>query len=104
MAYLDVDLGKLLVTHIDGVPLALASKLLPARTRLSYPLQAHIHLHAKLQSDYADAAGGSAQTNRHQGKQGEAVQWRITGYCGKPCGYRQETGVDASQDRMGRLI
>ena len=63
MAYIDVDLGKLLVTHIDGVPLALASKLLPARTRLSYPLQAHIHLHAKLQSDYADAAGGSIATS-----------------------------------------
>jgi hypothetical protein len=62
MAYVDVDLGKLLVTHIDGVPLALASKLLPARTRLSYPLQAHIHLHAKMQSDYADAAGESATT------------------------------------------
>lgn len=59
MSYVDVDLGKLLVTHIDGVPLALASKLLPTRTRLSYALQAHIHLHAKLQSDYADAAGDS---------------------------------------------
>jgi hypothetical protein len=63
MAYVDVDLGKLLVTHIDGVPLALASKLLPARTRLNYGLQAHIHLHVKLQSSYADAAGGSAGTN-----------------------------------------
>ena len=63
MATVDVDLGKLLVTHIDGVPLALASKLLPVRTRLNYGLQAHIHLHAKLQSNYADAAGGSAPTN-----------------------------------------
>jgi hypothetical protein len=62
MAYVDVDLGKLLVTHIDGVPLALASKLLPTRTRLNYGLQAHIYLHAKLQSDYADAAGGAAST------------------------------------------
>lgn len=57
MAYVDVDLGKLLVTHIDGIPLPLASKLLPGRTRLNYSLQAHIHLHAKLQIDYADAAG-----------------------------------------------
>ena len=63
IAYVDVDLGKLLVTHIDGVPLALASKLLPTRTRLNYALQAHIHLHAKLQSDYADAAGGSASND-----------------------------------------
>jgi hypothetical protein len=62
MAYVDVDLGKLLVTHIDGVPLALASKLLPTRTHFNYGLQAHIHLHAKLQSDYADAAGDEAPT------------------------------------------
>ena len=59
MAYVDVDLGKLLVTHIDGIPLPLASKLLPARTRLNYSLQAHIHLHAKLQAGYADAAGSA---------------------------------------------
>ncbi|MEP6388342.1 MAG: hypothetical protein ABJ056_00295 [Halioglobus sp.] len=63
MSYVDVDLGKLLVTHIDGVPLALASKLLPTRTRLSYALQAHIHVHAKLQSDYADAAGDSGSNS-----------------------------------------
>ncbi|MEP4485982.1 MAG: hypothetical protein ABJ013_10160 [Halioglobus sp.] len=63
MSYVDVDLGKLLVTHIDGVPLSLASKLLPTRTRLSYALQAHIHVHAKLQSDYADAAGDSGSNS-----------------------------------------
>jgi hypothetical protein len=57
MACVDIDMGKLLITHIDGVPLALASKLLPPRTWLSYALQVHIHLHAKLQSGYADAAG-----------------------------------------------
>lgn len=53
MAHIDADLGKLLVSHIDGIPLALASKLLPLRTRLNYGIQAHIHLHAKLQSNYA---------------------------------------------------
>ncbi|MEH6585540.1 MAG: hypothetical protein V7720_03225 [Halioglobus sp.] len=63
MAYVDANLGKLLVTHIDGVPLALASKLLPTRTRLNYALQMHIHLHAKLQSDYADSASSSASIN-----------------------------------------
>lgn len=60
MAHVDVELGKLLVTHIDGIPLPLASKLLPTRTRLNYALQAHIHLHAKLQTNYADAAAEGA--------------------------------------------
>ncbi|HCX88856.1 MAG TPA: hypothetical protein DG761_12625 [Gammaproteobacteria bacterium] len=56
MAHVDINLGKLLVTHIDGIPLDLASKLLPQRTRLSMGLQTHVHLHAKLQSSYSDIA------------------------------------------------
>lgn len=58
MAYTDVELSKLMISHIDGVPLPLASKLLPARTRLNYSLLTHIHLHSKMQQQHADAAGG----------------------------------------------
>ncbi|MFX9058351.1 hypothetical protein ABTN75_21435, partial [Acinetobacter baumannii] len=32
---------------IDGVPLKLASKLLPGRTKLDFGLLTHVHLHAK---------------------------------------------------------
>lgn len=46
MAYKDQRLGKLLQTHIDGIPLDLAVKLLPTRARLSPTLQVHIYLHA----------------------------------------------------------
>ncbi len=38
MAHVDVRLGQLLRLHIDGIPLDLASRLLPARTRFSIPL------------------------------------------------------------------
>ena len=54
MAYKDVRLGKLLSTHIDGIPLDLASSLLPARTRLKINLASHIHLHAKFQTHFED--------------------------------------------------
>jgi hypothetical protein len=57
MAYTDIELSKLLLSHIDGIPLPLASKLLPARTRLNYSLLTHIHLHARMQRQHADAAG-----------------------------------------------
>jgi ribosomal protein L11 methylase PrmA len=57
MAQTDVELSKLMISHIDGVPLPLASKLLPARTRLNYSLMTHIHLHSKMQQQHADAAG-----------------------------------------------
>lgn len=47
MSAVDVRLGQLARTHIDGVPLDLASRLLPARTWLRLRLFLHIHVHAR---------------------------------------------------------
>ncbi|MFT4614550.1 MAG: ribosomal protein L11 methylase PrmA [Bacteroidia bacterium] len=57
MAHTDIELSKLLISHIDGIPLPLASKLLPFKTRLNYSLATHIHLHARMQLQHSDAAG-----------------------------------------------
>jgi hypothetical protein len=50
MAYRDVRFGQLSRTYIDGVPLDLAARLLPRRTRLKGGLLAHIHTQARIQS------------------------------------------------------
>ncbi|HEY3416548.1 MAG TPA: methyltransferase domain-containing protein [Armatimonadota bacterium] len=47
MAYRDPRLNKLLAVHLDGIPLDLASKLLPLRSYFSPSLLAHLHLHAR---------------------------------------------------------
>jgi ribosomal protein L11 methylase PrmA len=52
MALVDVRLSALLRTHIDGVPLDLASRLLPWRSRLSPGLLMHLHLHAAAQKKH----------------------------------------------------
>ena len=49
MAYRDVRLGLLMRPMPGGIPLDLASALLPARTRLSTGIATHIHLHARAQ-------------------------------------------------------
>ncbi len=54
MSYTDVRLNQLLRIYIDGIPLALASTLLPTRTKLKPSLLMHIHLHAKSQKVFAD--------------------------------------------------
>jgi hypothetical protein len=54
MSYRDVRLGQLSRVHLDGVPLDLASPLLPFRTRFSFSLLSNIHLHARSQTHYAD--------------------------------------------------
>jgi len=53
MSKKDIRLIQLLRIYIDGVPLDLASKLLPLGTRFSFPLLTHIHLHAASQQRYA---------------------------------------------------
>ena len=60
MACRDVRLGQLLRVHIDGVPLDLASRLLPASTRFRFGLLTHIHLHARSQARHANDAADSA--------------------------------------------
>jgi hypothetical protein len=56
MALRDIRLGLLLRSYIDGVPLDLASRLLPRRTKLNFSLLSHIHLHASAQKRYADTS------------------------------------------------
>lgn len=68
MAYCDVRLSQLLRIYLDGVPLDLASRLLPRRTYLRGPLLMHLHLHARAQQRYADARETAAPARRQMGQ------------------------------------
>jgi hypothetical protein len=54
MAHTDIRLNQLLRVYIDGVPLDLASQLLPFRSRLDFGLLTHLHFHARLQKQSAN--------------------------------------------------
>jgi len=54
MSYKDIRLNQLFRIYIDGIPLDLASSLLPFLTYLRFSLLSHIHLHAKSQKYFAD--------------------------------------------------
>ncbi|MEE2962013.1 MAG: SAM-dependent methyltransferase [Myxococcota bacterium] len=56
MSRVDIRLGQLLRVHIDGIPLDLASSLLPAMSKWNLSLGLHIHMHAKSQQKYAGEA------------------------------------------------
>ena len=68
MAHTDVRLSQLLRVYIDGVPLDLAARLLPGRTRYSLGLGTHIHLHARSQKRYADKPITKEQSARKMSK------------------------------------
>lgn len=53
MARRDVRLGQLSRVHLDGIPLDLASSLLPRRSWFRLGLAAHLHLHARSESSFA---------------------------------------------------
>lgn len=64
MAYKDIRLSQLLRIYIDGIPLDLASSLLPARTRLNFGTLTHLHLHAAAQRRFAGASTQAASASR----------------------------------------
>ncbi len=54
-SYIDPRLLRLLSVHLDGIPLDLASKMLPPKSKLNVGAAVHIHMHAK-----ATQSSGSA--------------------------------------------
>jgi len=54
--YRDQRLNLISRLFIDGIPLDIAAKLLPLRTKLRFGILTHIHLHARSQKQYADKA------------------------------------------------
>jgi len=68
MSRVDVRLQQLLRIHLDGIPLDLASSLLPRATWLQPGLLTHIHLHGAAQKKYEGEAvrrsSGQGQVSR----------------------------------------
>jgi ribosomal protein L11 methylase PrmA len=95
-AKVDGRLARLLRQHIDGIPLDLASTLLPARSWLSPAMVMHIHLHAQsiakhaatdTQAEASGARSKAAKVSRlgldglisHLTGAVESLQWRPKG-------------------------
>ena len=66
MAHRDIRCGLLLRPYIDGIPLDLAARLLPVRTRFDLGLASHVHAHARAQRRYADRTPSPRRAGRIQ--------------------------------------
>jgi len=91
MAKRDVRLNQLLRVYIDGIPLDLASQLLPASTRLNFGLSAHIHLHASFQRKHASSAEKASSRRAGMSQQGlegliDSLRAAITSLSWNPSG------------------
>lgn len=64
MAKRDAGFNAVMAEYLDGIPLELASKLLPWKSRFSPGLLFHIHLHAKMQRRHQDGRAAAEKTKR----------------------------------------
>lgn len=64
MAKKDARLGRLSQDFIDGIPLDLASALLPAASKFSPALYLHIHMHASMRAKHADARAAAEKVKK----------------------------------------
>lgn len=70
MSHVDIRLARLLERFLDGIPLDLASHLLPRRTWIRPSLGLHLHLHARSIRRYSDATRERVERSRKLGPKG----------------------------------
>src|SRR5271157_6582775 len=96
MSLTDIRLGQLCRTNLDGIPLDLATRLLPWRSRVRFGLSLHLHLHGLVQHS-------DAQT-RESGSPGRFQPVRDAGAHGEPRVHRERALLEAGSVDLGRLL
>jgi len=113
MSTVDARLNLGLRDHIDGIPLDLASKLVPWKTRLNFGLFLHLHVHTKAQTKLAEPQTGSQ--NRTISKVSllglvDSLRSAINGLRWNPTGttwsdyYSNTNYTDAAMEEKKRLV
>jgi hypothetical protein len=120
MAYTDHRLGRILRTFIDGLPLDLASRMLPRKTRFKLGLMTHLHLQAKAEASLSSESGRASKERVHKvSKRGllgilDSLKGVVNGLRWKPAGttwadYYSETnysdeGRDDKHEQVARMV
>jgi len=113
MSLLDHRLGQLCRTNIDGVPLDLAARLLPWRSRLRWGLALHVHLHSTFQRAHSgpteSKSGGRVSLLARLGLI-DSLQATVRGLRWRPPGrgwatyYQDNTYSSDEIELKGRLV
>ena len=112
MATRDIRCSRLLRGGIDGIPLDLAARLLPGRSRLRLGLGAHLHLHARSMRQHADASGSGRKARLSLSRQSaliESLRSTVSGLRWEPEGtewadYADHTSYDDGATRSKEAI
>ncbi|MAO08494.1 MAG: nodulation protein NoeA [Alteromonas sp.] len=78
--YHGTEIFKMMLTHIDGIPVKLISSLLPRKTKLSSTLYTNIHLLAKMESKHSEDYNGETKTAKLSKKAQSNILESLFGY------------------------
>jgi hypothetical protein len=109
IAHRDARCGLMLRDFIDGIPLELAARLLPGRTRLNLGLASHLHVHAGAQRRAASAGpatDGDRPPTRRISETGQralldSLRRTVEGLRWKPSGHWAEYATATSYSDAG---
>src|SRR5262249_34154111 len=115
MSRMDVRLRELLRTNIDGIPLDLASRLLPRNTWLHAGLFTHIHLHGAAQQRYGGQPVKGSDSPGRMGRTAllgliDSLEGAVRKQTWKPAGttwaeyYSQTNYSDQAMEGKRRLV
>jgi len=114
MSYRDPRVSQLLRANLDGIPLDLASGLMPTRSKFRFSLLSHIHLQARSLEKYEKKSAqietvGRFSENAFRGLieslQGAVERLRLRGKKTEWADYYEETNYDkAAFDRKRELV
>jgi len=103
ISMVDIRLNRMTATYLDGIPVEIASKLLPFRSRLNMSLLIHIVAHASTQRRYADKKLDASVTSRRFTKTSllgllESLEGVIRGMQWSPKGTQWEDYYDEDKN------
>jgi ribosomal protein L11 methylase PrmA len=109
ISYRDARCGLMLRDFIDGIPLELAVRLLPGRTRFNFGLASHLHVHAGAQRRAATAApatDGDRPAPRRVSETGQralldSLRRTVEGLRWSPSGHWAEYATTTSYSQAG---
>jgi len=74
MSYTDISLNNLLISNLDGIPLELATRILPFRSKLNFGLYLHLFLHNKTLKRFQSVTHLTSEKSATKGNKNNVIK------------------------------
>ena len=74
MCYTDISLNSLLISNLDGIPIDLATKILPFRSKFNIGLYVHLFLHNKSLKHFQNSTYRTTERSTKKGNKNDIIK------------------------------